>query len=135
MTILLLAALAVSNLQLTPGVVRPLTKAQICSTVWGKDHRHVTEAMKREVARRYGIKREDIKARGKGPCCEIDHKIPRELGGADHVDNLSPQPWLEAHEKDIRENQLHVAVCRGDVTLAAAQEEMRQWGRAQGEKR
>lgn len=114
-------------LALTPGVVRPLSRAQVCATAWGKDRRHVTEAMKREVARRYGIPRASIHARGL--CCEIDHLIPRELGGADAVDNLWPQPWAQAHVKDRRENQLHVAVCRGEVTLAAAQEEMRRWPR------
>lgn len=129
MTWLLLLAMSISVPQLTPGVVRPLTKAQICSTAWGKDNRHVTKAMKREVARRYGLKLEDIKARGEGPCCEMDHQIPREIGGADDVDNLAPQPWLEAHVKDVRENQLHRAVCRGEITLEAAQDEMRHWGR------
>jgi len=134
MTALLLLVLQLvtqPNPARTPGVLRdpPLTVQQICATKWGKDRRHVTEAMKVEVARRYGIARASIKARGKGPCCEIDHRIPRELGGADAVDNLQPQQWREAHLKDVDENRLHRAVCAGTITLADAQQQMRAWGR------
>jgi hypothetical protein len=125
---LLVLQLALPNRALTPGVVRPLTTAQVCATRWSKDARHVTETMKREVATRYGLTRRDITARGRGPCCEVDHVIPRELGGADDVLNLQPQPWREAHRKDVDENRLHRAVCAGTITLAAAQQAMRQWG-------
>lgn len=38
----------------TPGVVRPLTTAEICHTKWGKDERHVTPKMKRDVCAAYG---------------------------------------------------------------------------------
>jgi len=112
---------------LTPGVVRPLSRAEICTTQWGHDRRHVTESMKREVARRYGLTRADIKPRGHGPCCEVDHLVPRELGGDDKVPNLWPQAWVDAAVKDQRENQLHRAVCRGTVRLATAQQQMRHW--------
>ena len=115
------------NLALTPGVIRPLSTAVVCGTAWGHDRRHVTEAMKREVARRYGIDRASVKASGKGPCCEWDHLIPRELGGADDVNNIWPQPWADAHRKDREENRLHRAVCAGVVTLAAAQAQLRAW--------
>lgn len=125
---LLLVLATVPDPALTPGTVLSLTRTQVCSIRWGKDRRHVTEAMKQQVAAVYGLRRSDIKAAGKGPCCEFDHKIPRELAGADDVKNLWPQPWAEAHRKDLRENQLHVAVCNGSITLTAAQNEMRQWG-------
>lgn len=121
----LLLLLALSLPIHTPGVVNP--HANVCGTKWGLDHRKVTEAMKREVARRYGLHRDQIK--GSGRCCEIDHLIPRELGGADDVDNLWPQPWADAHAKDKRENQLHRDVCAGTVTLKDAQEQMRMWGK------
>jgi len=133
MTLALLVMLAVGptapNPALTPGVVRPLTHAAICTTAWGRDRRHVTEAKKREIARRYGLKRTDIKPRGKGPCCEFDHLIPRELGGADDVANLWPQSWREASQKDVDENRLHRAVCAGEISLETAQQQMRNWGR------
>jgi hypothetical protein len=59
---------------------------------------------------------------------EVDHLIPRELGGADDERNLWPQPWTgtyNAHQKDRLENALHRAVCAGTVTLAHAQEAIR----------
>lgn len=142
MTLLLLLALAVPNATATPGKVhqiidaktgkaRPRTVAEICGMKWGLDHRNVTEKMKRDVATAYGLQRTAIKARGKGPCCEIDHLLPRELGGDDDVLNLWPQNWLDAHQKDVEENRLHRAVCapHPTITLEAAQDEMRHWGR------
>lgn len=107
----------------TPGVLRPINGGQVCGTKWGQDRRHVTPRMKREVARRYGIRLEDLKH------YEVDHLIPRSLGGADDVDNLWPQPWPEAHKKDKREVEVHRAVCNGEMRLKDAQDEMRHWGR------
>lgn len=118
--------LLVINFFLTPGVVRPLTTKQVCSIGWGRDRRHVTNAMKRQVVASYGLTLADVRTTA---CCEIDHLIPRELGGADDVKNLWPEPWAEAHIKDRRENQLHNEVCAGTIALADAQNEMRRWGR------
>jgi hypothetical protein len=122
--IALLLAVALNPI-LTPGVARPLTTAQVCSTKWGKDRRHVTERMKRHVFAAYGVPLTDRKR------YEVDHLIPRELGGADDVLNLWPQSWTgaqNAHLKDRDENRLHRAVCAGTLTLAAAQTAMRTWG-------
>ena len=113
------------SLALTPGAIRPLSRASVCSIRWGADRRHVTVAMRRETMRRYGIR--TMVARGKGPCCELDHLIPRELAGADSVDNLWPQPWADAVTKDREENRLHRAVCTGQIPLREAQERMRAW--------
>lgn len=114
---------------LTPGVTNPaVTQATACSTRWGKDHRAVTEAMKRHVALSYGITRASIVGAGKGPCCEFDHLIPRELGGADDERNLWPQRWvgkMNAHDKDRAENYFHREVCAGRMTLASAQKAIR----------
>lgn len=107
--------------------VRPLSVRQICSTRWGLDHRHVTEAMKQEIARRGGIRRATIVGPGKGPCCEFDHIVPRELGGADALENLQLQPWVIAHRKDVDENALHKAVCAGTISLEDARQRMRKW--------
>lgn len=136
LTLLLLLQLgSLPNPALTPGAVRPLTKEQICSTRWGKDHRFVTMAMKKQVAAAYGLSWSERRT------VEFDHTIPRELGGADprelgggvyDVSNLWPEPWnvvvdgfqMGAHQKDRAENAAHRAVCRGEMGLAAAQAQM-----------
>jgi hypothetical protein len=121
-TFVLVLALTLPDAALTPGATRFLSKDVICSTRWGLDRRHVTAAMKRHVARAYGINWTDHLS------YEFDHLIPRELGGADNILNLWPQPLVEARVKDQRENALHRAVCAGQMTLVAAQREMRFWG-------
>jgi hypothetical protein len=122
----------------TKGAVRLRGKTTVCSIKWGKDERHVTAKMKSDAYAAYGT------APGKGVCafkthtsangksvkegCEVDHLISRELGGADTLENLWPQPYTEhpgAHEKDWLENELHKEVCAGSVSLAAAQKEIK----------
>jgi len=116
---------ALPDAHATPGAIAVHETAMVCGTAWGKDARRVTEAMKVEVARRYGLPRTSIVGRSLGPCCEYDHLIPRELGGADDVKNLWPQPWAEATKKDALENAAHRAVCKGTITLAHAQARIR----------
>jgi hypothetical protein len=63
--------------------------------------------------------------------CEIDHRVSREIGGADDVRNLWPQPYLTpdqpgAYEKDKLENWLHRQVCiTHKMTLGEAQQTLR----------
>lgn len=106
--------------KITPGVMSDMSKAQVCSTKWGQDQRHVTPSMKDEVCVAYGLK----------PHCygrdtyEIDHLVSRELGGIDDVKNLWPQPYFQhpgAHEKDTVENWLHKQVCLNKMSLQDAQ--------------
>ena len=123
LALLLAAVLAAPNPALTPGAVRLLTKAQICGTRWGLDHRFVTVAMKKQVAKSYGL------PWSQRWTVEFDHLVPRELGGADAVANLWPQKWPEARVKDRAENQAHRDVCARTMTLEAAQDQMRHWGR------
>lgn len=118
----------VPDLAKTPGVARPgLTKTKICSIKWGKDERHVTAVMKREVFASYGFTgNDDPKCVPTGKQrCEIDHLISRELGGADEVKNLWPQPYgttpWNAHLKDKLENRLHKEMCAEHITLKQAQ--------------
>src|SRR5947207_6870373 len=105
MTWLLLVALAVPNPTLTPGFARPMAREAVCAVRWGLDRRHVTITMRRAVFAAYGVPWAD---RG---LYEVDHLIPRELGGADDVRNLWPQRWPDARQKDRDENRLHRAVC------------------------
>lgn len=107
--------------KLTPGRARNLTKEQICTTKWGRDARHVTPKMKRQVCIAYGAKL------CPGQKWEIDHLISRELAGADDVRNLWPQPIAEARVKDRIENQLHKQFCAGTMTLSEAQEKVKHW--------
>lgn len=59
--------------------------------------------------------------------CEVDHRVPLEIGGADVKENLWPQsyetsPW-NAHMKDHLEDYIHEQVCtRHTMTLQAAQQ-------------
>lgn len=122
MKLFLAAMLVLPNPSLTPGVARAdIAVEQVCKTKWGKDHRAVTEAMKKQVFASYGFPKGNKDPR----CpCEIDHLVSRELGGADEVANLWPQPYngvWNAHEKDKLENQLHKEVCTGKLDLAEAQ--------------
>lgn len=117
----------IPDLHKTPGAVRSgLTKKRICEIRWGKDERHVTDAMKQQVFELYGYSGYDdphcIPA-GKRTC-EIDHLVSRELGGADVVENLWPQaygtsPW-NAVLKDKLENRLHKEMCANNITLTQA---------------
>jgi hypothetical protein len=110
------------NPKLTPGVARSLTPDQVCSIRWGKDRRHVTDRMKRDVFEAYGIPWD------KHSLYEVDHLISRELAGADDVKNLWPQSWTgtaNARMKDRLENTLHRKVCAGEITLAFAQQAIR----------
>ena len=121
----------------TPGAIAISSKTTVCTTKWGKDARHVTAAMKKQVYAQYGT------APGIGVCawktrttkagkivreaCEVDHLVSRELGGADDVRNLWPQPYTQhpgAHEKDWLENRLHAEVCSGKITLQDVQNQI-----------
>lgn len=118
---LLLGAADLPDPSLTPGWVRTdLTTAQICRTRWGHNERHVDAAMRHQVFQSYHI--------SCGRFCaaefELDHLVPRELGGADDVRNLWPQSYSgawNAHTKDELENRLHAEVCAGRLPLATAQ--------------
>ena len=87
--------------------------------------------MKAQVFARYGFTGNTDPRCGtdkNGRHCEIDHLVSRELGGADDVNNLWPQPYVEpwgASSKDRLENRLHVLVCAGTLNLTDAQEAIR----------
>jgi hypothetical protein len=110
--------------ELTPGAVTDLTVEQICATKWGRDARHVTAAMKREVMAAY---RPHCLPDKHGRRIEIDHLISRELGGADATANLWPECYAgrwNASMKDRLENRLHREVCAGRMTLEQARTEI-----------
>ena len=104
------------NPKLTPGRVAEQEK----------DRAGVTAAMERKVFARYRLpwaRRAEFK---------IDHLIPRELGGADTVDNLWPQSLRAkpygADRKEVLTDVLLTRIARGQMTLAQAREQIsRDW--------
>ena len=124
------AAQGLPNPAKTPGVVEPkLTQERICAPGFDtKSWRHVSAGLKNKVYRAYNM------AKDQGDCaigrgCEVDHLIPLELGGSNDIRNLWIQPYStkvwNATMKDSLENELHRLVCRGDITLEQAQQEIR----------
>lgn len=105
--------------KVTPGTVRTPDPTELCAAGFTtKKYRQTTAAMKALVYRQYRAVKKP------GVCCEVDHLISLELGGADDVKNLWPQPYEPrpgAHEKDKLENALHAEVCAGKVALQEAQ--------------
>jgi hypothetical protein len=109
-----------------PGAIDPhVTQANIHETICKPGYtttvRNVPKAMKAFIYRRDGMKRK------RGVCCEIDHEISLELGGANVPKNLWAQPYRPtpgAHEKDALEDRLHALVCASIITLAEAQKEI-----------
>lgn len=125
--ILLAAAAAVPNPKLTPGaadskVTQRNVQTTICKSGYTDTVRQTTSSMKKQVFVEYGI---DPKNSGK---YEVDHLISLELGGADTLKNLWPQPYCAtkvdcygAREKDVVETTFKRRVCAGQMTLKDAQ--------------
>jgi len=116
---------------LTPGVVAPVTQAQVLKVGFTKDARHVTDTTKWEVLVRYKLakgKLDHVKLSALLKQFEIDHFISLELGGANDIENLWPEPYavavkgenLGARQKDVVETGLH-RLMRKNLTLSQAQ--------------
>jgi hypothetical protein len=122
------ARAATPDLAITKGVAVTIDLEKLCNTKWGEDVRHVTPKMKQQVFNNYGLTGNgDAKCTPdkNGRRCEIDHLISRELGGADDVNNLWPQPYggtCNASQKDQLENKLHQQVCDNYIDLEDAQQ-------------
>ena len=115
-------AQATPNRELTPGAVRPVTRNEICEAGHRDMNRLVSSAMQQEIFKKYGVPvalKNDY---------EVDYLITPELGGADDVQNLWPEPYSStdwgAHVKDALEDRLHQMVCEGTIDLGTAQREM-----------
>ena len=108
---------------MTPGEVRtPIALSELCRPGHATQvRRELSDGqwvkLKRFVYARYGITHHQ---RGE---YEIDHLISLELNGSNSPSNLFPQTqrtlWSAA-VKDRLENRLHKKVCRGEITLQAA---------------
>lgn len=107
---------------ITPGAKRPVTMEEICTTANDNDP-PVATAMEEEVLRKYGLS----SLASSSQKYRLDYLISPSLGGTADLSNLWPQPastsW-NSEMKDRLEDHLHELVCRGDLRLSVAQDEI-----------
>jgi hypothetical protein len=103
----------------SPGATRVVTLKSVCTQGSSKIVRNVPQSEKNAVYREYGIAH-----RHPGEY-EIDHIVSLELGGSNDIKNLFPESYItkpyNAHLKDKLENELHVEICSGKITMKDAQ--------------
>jgi hypothetical protein len=107
--------------KLTPGETTAVTKEDVCGTRHTTLIEPIPVRVKGQVFARYGISTA-------GPSSyNIDHLIPMKLGGSNSIKNLWPQPlsgeWNYALKNKL-EKQLQKKVCRGELELSKAQQEI-----------
>jgi hypothetical protein len=107
---------------ITPGETRPITLAEVCgyskAEVIAGD---IPLDVQQKVFAAYGIK--DPKANR----FEVDYLITPDLGGAESIRNLWPQPYSvrwNARVKEKLEQRLHELVCSGKLDLSTAQRDI-----------
>ena len=116
------------DVRCTPGAVFATAgTSTICVAGYTKGVRSVSTKQKRIGYAAYGVVYPQ-----KTGTYEYDHLIPLELGGNNDQANLFPEAAatgtqaLGFKEKDVVEDYLHDEVCRGDLNLAQAQEQIAQ---------
>ncbi len=115
-------ASALPDRTLTPGFTRDVKLAELCRRRHAGAPPAVDISTERTVFKEYGVPVSTSKS------YELDYLITPELGGADDVRNLWPEPYAStawnAHVKDELENRLHEMVCDGQIDLSTAQNEI-----------
>lgn len=108
---------------LTPGSIRTTDVAMICGTGTSQ-FRHWDRERSDLIFARYGIAPADRIQ------YTLDHLVPLEIGGADTIDNIWPEPrrslageWDDTR-KDELERRLGVLVCNGELDVREAQREI-----------
>lgn len=107
---------------ITPGETRPITLQEVC--VYPRAEvvsPNIPDDVRRKVFAAYGIKAQQEAQ------FEVDYLITPDLGGAESVRNLWPQPYSvrwNARVKDRLEERLHDLVCGGKLDLATAQRDI-----------
>jgi hypothetical protein len=115
--------LSIPKNSLTPGETRNVSLGDVCRGTNRNSDRMVPVSLRQQVFREYGINDKRPNA------YEVDYLITPELGGADSLRNLWPEPYSavwNAHVKDELEERLHGLVCSGQIDLATAQREISQ---------
>jgi hypothetical protein len=109
---------------LTPGETRAVTIDDVCRLQKPRDEDrslYVPVSLRQKVFSEYGIR--DARPNA----YEVDYLITPELGGADSIRNLWPEPYSimwNARVKDELEDRLHDLVCEGKLDLTTAQREI-----------
>ena len=110
------------NKTLTPGATAQVELEELCESGYTTRVRHVTTGMKKKVFKLYGV---DWMQRAG---YEVDHFINLGISGTNDIANLWPMPYEPrpgAREKDVAEDYLRHKVCDYELSLEAAQEQMR----------
>lgn len=114
-------ATALPNRSLTPGYTRPVKLSELCSRRQSNAPSDEDISVEQRVFREYGLPFSTTSY-------EVDYLIAPDLGGADDVRNLWPEPYgstdWNAHVKDELESRLHTMVCDGQIDLATAQRDI-----------
>jgi hypothetical protein len=113
---------AIPKPNLTPGAVRPVTTDEVCKVQPDEDASVIPAPVQQAVFQEYGI------PNARPSDYEVDYLITPELGGANDIRNLWPEPhsstaW-NSYVKDDLEDRLHQLVCDGKVALPVAQHDI-----------
>lgn len=106
---------------LTPGSVRAVQVADLCSSHDLDNDPPVNPSLEQAVFKEYSVPASSTKNYA------LDYLITPALGGSDSIQNLWPQPYSStwnSHVKDQLEDHLHELVCQGKVQLATAQSDI-----------
>jgi Putative zinc-finger len=113
----------VPNRSLTPGVVRPVTLSEICSSGDDDLDPKVSPSTEKTVLKEYGLSSATAPQN-----YQIDYLVNPQLGGTSDIKNLWPEPYSHglwnAQAKDELEKHLHQMVCEKTVDLGVAQHEI-----------
>ena len=108
------------NPKLTPGHTIGVTASDLCKPGYKSPARKIPIVLKCQTFDRYRINRPKVGY-------NVDHLIPVKLGGSNSMANLWPQPisgeW-RWHRKNKLERRLRKLVCRGQLGLKEAQQEI-----------
>jgi hypothetical protein len=108
--------------QLTPGAVRTVVSHEVCGSKTDPSKFQIPAKLQSKVFQEYGMP--DVPPEN----YEVDYLITPELGGADDIRNLWPEPYADtewnAHVKDQLEDYLRDQVCEGRLNLSTAQRDI-----------
>jgi hypothetical protein len=106
--------------KLTPGASLDVSREDLCKPEYISPDRKIPIAVKCQVFDRYGKNPDEVGY-------NVDHLIPISLGGSNSLENLWPQSlsveWSYAM-KNTLERTLFKRVCRGELDLKKAQQEI-----------